>query len=429
MSPIDCREVLYRAVCLFALAFPAWAQQPLSIEEAQKIALSRSSQLASRDAAIAAARQSGIAAGQLPDPVLKIGIENVPVSGPERLSLSRDFMTMRRLGLMQELTRSDKRRLKVERLDRDIARISAERLDATSKIQRDTALAWIDRHYAQLMVDLLRQQVKEAQLEVQGAEIAYRSGRGSQAEFFGSRSALVNLQDKLRQTERQVQSAAVTLSRWVGAEAALRPLAGTVNWRESTVATGAHSDQLSRLPNLMVLGAQIEAAQTDLRLAQANTRSDVTVEAMYSQRGSAYPDMFSIGISVPLQLDRARRQDREVAAKAASLAEARANYDEALRSHEAELRALLNDWAAGKERVGLLTEQLLPAAQLRTKAALTAYQTAKGELMAVLAARREEVEAQIQVLTLEQETARLWAQLNFLIPNPTALAMQRTGHD
>lgn len=424
MSYLICRVGLCRAACLLALAFPAWAQQPLSIDEAQKIALSRSQQLASRDAAIAAAKESGIAAGQLPDPVLKIGIENVPVSGPDRLSLSRDFMTMRRIGLMQELTRVDKRRLRVERLDRDVARISAERLEAASNILRDTALAWIDRHYAQLRVDLIRRQLKEVQLEVQGAEIAYRSGRGSQAEFFGSRSALITLQDKLRQTERQAQSATAMLARWVGAEEASRPLAGTVNWRESSAAV-AHSTQLSHLPNLRVLAAQIEVAETEVQMAQANTRPDVTVEAMYSQRGAAYPDMFSIGISVPLQLNRGRRQDREAAAKAASLAEARANYEEALRTHEAELRVLANDWEAGKERVGLLTEQLLPAAQLRTKAALTAYQTAKGDLMAVLAARREEVEAQIQVLSLEQETARLWAQLNFLIPNPIAVAMQK----
>ena len=40
-----------------------------------------------------------IAAGQLPDPVLKFGVDNLPLSGPDRLSLSRDFMTMRRIDI------------------------------------------------------------------------------------------------------------------------------------------------------------------------------------------------------------------------------------------------------------------------------------------------------------------------------------------
>lgn len=425
MFHLKCRGGPILAACLLFVAVPAEAQQLLSIENAQKIALSRSQQLVSRDAAAAAVQDLSIAAGQLPDPVLKLGVENVPVSGPDRLSLSRDFMTMRRIGLMQELTRGEKRRLRVEKLDRDGARIRAERLDATSKIQRDTALAWIDRHFAQRKADLIRRQLLEAKLQEQGAEIAYRNARGSQAEVFASRSELANLQDKLRLAESQVHSASLVLGRWVGPEEARRPLADPPNWRESIAESAVHGHELARLPALMVLTAQVQSAETEVQLAQASTRPDVTVEAMYSQRGSAYSDMFSVGISVPLQLDRRNRQDRDTSAKLAALAEARANYEEALRVHEVEIRVLLNDWAAAKERVTQLTSQMLPAAQLRTQAALTAYQTAKGELVAVLAARREEVEAHLQILELEMQTARLWAQLSFLIPNPSALAMNK----
>jgi hypothetical protein len=34
----------------------------------------------------------------------------------------------------------------------------------------------------------------------------------------------------------------------------------------------------------------------------------------------------------------------------------------------------------------------------------------------VLQARRGEIDARLQALQLEAETARLWAQLNFLVP-------------
>jgi outer membrane protein TolC len=415
------RGGIARAACLIALAAPAWAQPLLSLPEAQRIAVDRSQQLAAQDAAAASVREMTVSAGQLPDPVLKLGVQNLPINGPDRFSLTRDFMTMRSIGVMQEFTRSDKRRLRAERLQRDGERIQAERTEATANVQRDTALAWIERHYAEAMVALLRRQLQEAQLEVQGAEIAYRSGRGTQAEFFGARAAAVNLQDKLRQTERQAQAATLTLARWVGPDAAKRPLAGAVDWRQ-TEATGLVSEEHFRhLPHLAVLAAQVHAAETEVRLAQANKRSDWTVEAMYSQRGSSYSNMVSIGVSIPLQIDRANRQDREVAAKVAALAEARAKFEDALRMHESEVRVLLNDWQAGKDRIEQLNAQLLPAARLRTEAALTAYQTARGPLTAVLAARREEVDARMQVLNLEMETARLWAQLTYLIPDPKGL--------
>ena len=409
-----------RAAFVLVLAAPAWAQQALSLQEAQRLALARSQQLVSKEAAAVSAEAMSVAAGQLPDPVLKLGISNVPLSGPERFSLSRDFMTMRSIGVMQELTRSDKRRLRTERLQRDVDRIHAERLAAVSAVQRSAALAWIDRHYAQAAADLVRRQLQQADLEVRGAEIAYRNGRGSQADFFGATSAAAILRDKLRQAERQVESARLMLARWVGPEDARRPAAGLIPWQESGMAAFLVEGRYDRLPQLAVLAAQVEAADAEVRLAQANTRSDWTLEAMYSQRGAAYADMVSIGLSIPLQVNPGKRQDQEVAAKVAALAEVRASYEDALRAHEAEIRVLLNDWTAGKDRIARLNAELLSAARLRTQAALTAYQTGKGELTGVLAARRDEIDAGMQVLNLEMETARLWAQLNYLVPDPAA---------
>lgn len=422
MSFIRFFDGLARAAWVIALAMPAWAQQPpLDLKEAQRIAVARSQQLVAQDAAAASVREMSVAAGQLPDPVLKLGVQNVPLSGPERFSLSRDFMTMRSVGVMQELTRGDKRRLRVERMQREGERIQAERVVATANVQRETAIAWIERHYAQEMANLIRRQLQEAELEVRGAEIAYGTSKGTRTEFFGARAALVNLQDLLRRTERQAQSATLMLARWVGAEAAERPSGGAVDWRYTEASALVGEEHFRHLPHLAVLAAQTQEAETEVRLAQANTRPDWTVEAMYSHRGSAFPDMVSIGVSIPLPIDRANRQDREVAAKVTAAAEARAKYEDAARMHESEVRVMLNDWKVGKERVEHLTSMLLPAARLRKEAALTAYQTGQGPLTAVLAARREEINARMQVLSTEMDTARLWSQLTYLVPDAGAL--------
>ena len=46
----------------------------------------------------------------------------------------------------------------------------------------------------------------------------------------------------------------------------------------------------------------------------------------------------------------------------------------------------------------------------------TAYRGGKSTQAEVLSARRAELEARLQALQLEAETARLWARLTFLIP-------------
>lgn len=411
------------ALVLSLAAAAALAQQPLTLSQAQALAISRSEKLVASSAAAAAVREQAVAAGQLPDPVLKLGIESLPVSGPDRFSLTRDFMTMRRIGVMQELTGADKRRLKVERLVQDGRRVEAERLQSIGTIRQETALAWIERRYGQAMLQLIAQQLAEAGLQVQGAELAFRAGHGSQADVFSARAAVAGLQDRQRQVQRQVQGAGLKLARWVGAQAAGAIATGDVPWQATPVA-GALQDQLARIPAVLLQEAQVAAAEVELRQARANTRPDVTVEAMYSQRGPAYSNMVSIGLSVPLPLNRADHQDRETAASSARLADQRARYQDVLAAEEAALRVLVNDWEANKARLARLSADLLPAAKGRTEAAVAAYRGGRGDLAAVLAARQEELDARMQVLALEMETARLWAQLHFLVPTATEAAKE-----
>lgn len=414
----------WAAAALAALmSLPAWAAEPLTLREAQALAAGRSQQLAANGASIAASRQMAVAAAQLPDPVLKLGIENLPINGPDRLSLSRDFMTMRRIGLMQEWPREEKRQLRAERFEREAIRTEAESQLNLANIQRDTALAWLERYYTQQVRELVLRQMQETRLQVQAVESGFGTGRSSQADVFAARAAVGLLDDRLSQVERQEKTAALMLARWVGPDAE-RPTSGAPAWQTSFLEDGRLEEHIANHPDLVMLRAQVEQAQTEARLAQANKQSDWSVEANYSQRGPAYSNMVSIGVSIPWQWDPKNRQDRELAAKLAMVDEARARYEETLRSHDAEVRSLLNEWNNGKARVARYRDALIPLATQRSEATLTAYRTGKSDLAAALAARRDEVDVRMQALTIEMDTARVWAQLNFLIPNPS-LAAQR----
>ena len=409
-----CRAAV--AALIVAMGSPSWAADPLTLMEAQRIAVGRSQQLLAQDALTVAAREQAVAAGQLPDPVLKFGIDNLPADGPDRGSLTRDFMTMRRIGIMQEIPRAEKRQLRAERFERDAQRVQAQRQLMLANVQRDTALAWLDRYYSQAMRELVQQQVEETRLQVQAADSAFRTNRGSQADVFAARAAVITLQDRFSQIDRQSRSAALMLARWVGASAAERPTSGSPPWQSTPLQNEFSSEHLMQHPELLVISAEIDAAETEARLAQANKQSDWSVEASYSQRGPAYSNMLSIGVSIPLQWEQKNRQNREVAAKLAMVDEAKARYEDMLRNREAEVSSLLNDWHTGKERVARYRDELIPTLRQRADATLTAYRTGKSDLAGTLAARRDEIDVRMQALTLEMETARSWAQLNFLIP-------------
>lgn len=404
------------AAWMVAMASASSAADPLTLIEAQRIAVGRSQQLVAQGALTAADREQAMAAGQLPDPVLKLGIDNLPADGADRGSLTRDFMTMRRIGVMQEITRSEKRQLRSERFERDAQRVQAQRQLTLANLQRDTALAWLDRYYAQAQHELFLQQIEESRLQVQAADIAFRTGRGSQADVFAARAAVIGLEDRLSQIDRQSRSAGLMLARWVGTPDADRPLSGSPPWQTTPLKSEVSSEHLKQHPDLLVMSAEVDAVETDARLAQANKQADWSVEASYAQRGPAYSNMISIGVSIPLQWDQKNRQNRELAAKLAMVDEAKARYEDMLRNHEAEVRGWLNDWQTGKDRLARYRNELIPTARQRAEAALTSYRTGKGDLAGALSARRDEIDTRMQALTLEMETARSWAQLNFLVP-------------
>jgi outer membrane protein TolC len=100
--------------------------------------------------------------------------------------------------------------------------------------------------------------------------------------------------------------------------------------------------------------------------------------------------------------------------------QAEAQREEVLRTHISEVRVQIQEWENGRERRSRYERELVPLAGERTRAVLAAYRGGKASLADVLSARRNEIEVRMQALQLEMETARLWAQINFMFPDEAA---------
>ena len=400
-----------RLACLLGLAFAAFAspaQPGLTLDQALRAAQDRSRQLVAQDAAALGAREMAIAAGHRPDPTLKVGLNNLPVNGADRFSLGRDFMTMRSVGLMQELTRGDKLAARSARFDREAEAAEAARALALVNLRRDTAMAWLERYFQEQMRSLLRAQRAETALQVEAADTAYRGARGAQADVFAARSAVALIDDRLFQTERQIATAKTRLARWVG-DQAQQPLG------EAPPLTAVRSGEIERHPEIALMLKQEDIARADADIAQRNQRADWSVEVMLSQRGAAYSNMLSVNLSIPLQLDPKRAQDRELAAKLAVVEQLRAQREEATRELLADTQSWRQAWQSDRDRLALYDSSLIPLAAQRTHATLAAYRGGAGSLGSVLEARRLEIDTRMDRLRLEMEAAARWAQLEYLV--------------
>lgn len=387
----------------------------LTLVDALDLAQNRSRQLVAQDAAAGSARHMAVAAQQLPDPTVRASIDALPINGPDRFSLVRDNFTMRTIGVSQEWVREDKRRARGTRYEREAETAEASRALALTELRRDTAIAWLDRYYQERIREVLLAQRDETRLQAEAADAAYRGGRGAQADVFAARTAIALIEDRIDQTERQVRSSKTQLARWVG-DAAQWPLAE----RPSTDAVPLNAEELEARfdhhPEIAVMFKKEAVAQAEVDLAIANKRADWSVSLTYAQRGPSYSDFVFLGLSIPLQWDQKNRQEREVAAKLATLEQLRAEREEATRRHVAETLQMLQEWQTDRHRLERYETTLVPLATERAGAALATYRGGSGSLSAVLEARRGAIDTRIDRLRLAMETDRLWAQLEYLIP-------------
>ncbi|AFI84649.1 TolC family protein [Methylophaga nitratireducenticrescens] len=408
------------------MAQPQVSSESLSLENALQLAEHRSQALLAQDAAAQASQELAIEAGQLPDPMLELSVNNLPVNGPMAYSLTEDFMTSRNIGISQTYTREAKRhaRANVFELKADKAQIT-KKLTLT-EIRQNTALAWFDGYYQQQMVELLTREQQEASLQVEAAEAIYRAGTGPQSDIFLAKTTVAEIQDRIHQAQARLENAKTTLSRWVG-DINNISLDAAPDITQSPLDTQHLYHQVSEHPDIAVMRAEEAVAMAEAKVARQEKQSDWTWSVMYGERSSGFSDMISIGVSVPLQWNQESRQDRVVAAKLAQADQVRAEREEMTREHIAETARWLDTWKSNLVRLSDYETALIPLASQRTNAALAEYRGGKGELQTVFDARKMEIATRLEKLRIEMETAALWATLEYLIlPDSTVIPSSRT---
>ena len=396
-------------------------EAPLTLGETQRLAVLRSKQVEASEQGISASKDLAVTAAERPDPIAKIGLENLPINGPERFSVQEDQMTMRSVGIMQEITRPSKLRARAAESAEAVRLAEAKKAETVVEVRRDSAVAWLDRYYADATQRTVLQQLQTARMESEAAEAAYRGGHGTAADVLAAREMAAEFDDLAADASRAVSASKIALARWVG-DAADRGLAGVP--AIDTIPLHKHTldAQLAEHPEILALERREELARAGVEVARADRRPDWSLEFIYSQRGTAYSNMVTLELTVPIPIRRGERQDQRLAAKLAEASQAKAEREDMLREHAADIATAIDAWESTRERRDRYRASIVPLATDRTLAARAAYRGGKMTLNDLLSADRAELDALLKALQLEAMAARLWAQLAFLSAPPETLA-------
>jgi outer membrane protein TolC len=401
------------ALALLAASPLSQAAEALSYEEAQYLAM-QSPALSARQAALASANSARRAAGQLPDPKLSYSIENVPVTGADRYTVTRDLMTMRRIGIDQDMPTGAKREAQRERASalewRERNALARERL----RVQHEVAMAWLARYYAERRLAVLEALERENALLLQTLPARIAAGTATADQSPMARQEQAALADRRDELERDRRNALAMLRRWIG-EAGTLALEGGPP--DDPIDASQLRAQIEQAADVTRFDAELAMADAELHEAIADQRGDWRWGVSYAQRGPAYDNMISVQVGIDLPLRKGERQIPIARAREQDRARVLAEREDALREQRAALDAQLASLDDLERRITRLERTARPLAEERVRLATAAYASPRGTLADVLAARRERAELEWRALDLEMQRQQVRVSLHhFLLP-------------
>ncbi len=393
----------------------SFAQGPLTFDAAVSMALERAPQVEMQRAALDAAQALRVSAGRLPDPAAIVGVDNLPLSGPDRYSLTRDFMTMTKVGVMQTVPSAARRASERGRASAEITLAEADLAATRATVARQAAVAWLRVATAHQARQDLESLEPDLALGASAARGSLRGGQGSASDALSAEAALAALRSRLLQLRGDEKRAEAELARWVGTDA---------------IAVAGPLPSLDDLPNrpdilresahlhvdIAPLDARIAVAEADVQLARAARRPGWGVELAYAKRGPDYSDMASLQFSVDLPLFARNRQDPVIAARSADLRRARAERESELAMHTAELHQVVISWQQLGEQLDFLEKEQLPLARERSRATLGGYRAGNASVASLIDAVSAETELRLSRSALTLERGIAWSYLRYLQP-------------
>lgn len=387
------------------------AAQDMDFDGALRAALDRAPLLQARGASVQGAQALQTSAAQLPDPKLTLGIDSLPVNGPNRGSVSRDDFTQRQIGWTQDVPNRAKRAARADaaqaRTERERALLQMEQLT----VRRETGLAWLASYFSGKRLALFDELIVQQELMKKTAPAQLAAGKINPSDISAIELDALALADRRDELQREAAQSRALLRRWAGDAASARGPAP-----EFTVDQPYLLATLERNPEIAVLTPIHAMADAEVREAEAARQGDWSWSVSYGKRGQGFGDLVSVLLTFELPLSPGQRQQPQIRARQQELLRIAAERDELVRRQTQELQALLAELGELDSKLQRLTQQALPLAAQRTDFTLAAYESGRDKLAAVLEARKQQTELGLRALELQARQRAVQWRLNSILP-------------
>ncbi|STY78841.1 Outer membrane efflux protein [Legionella wadsworthii] len=395
------------------LCFYSFAQaKPLSIGEAEHLALNLSPEIQQLKAKAGGLHQQSIAEGQLSDPQLTAGVINVPTNS---FSFTQDEMTMLAIGVQQQFPRGHSLAIKSKQTKALATAEHRKVREQISLLLRNVRETWLDLYYWNEALAIIHDNQKIYRRLLKVSESQYGVGKTNQSDVLQVQVELSRLSNQELQIEQRIDVLRAQLGRFIGQQEAQRNLSENLPFWLKPPSRLILQQRLTKHPLIQIDSATIEAARQEVALAKEQYKPGWLLGASYGFRQGQMPngmprsDMLTAQVTVDLPLFPGKRQDKQFQASVYRLQASHLDRAIHYRDLLKELQGQYAIWEKLSQRERIYQQQILPEAKQNAKASLLAYQNATVEMNTVLRAYSNELDIrqeQLQVL-IEKMKARV----------------------
>jgi outer membrane protein TolC len=402
---------------LLLLAQASFAQETLTLEQAEQLALRDEPGIKRFSASAEALAQRAIADSQLPDPKLSLGMLNFPT---DTFNRAQEPMTQLQLGIQQAFPRGDSLGVKARRNEVLAGAQHELATDQRLKTIREVRMSWLELYYWLGAERIIGQNRGMFTQLVEVTQQQYAVGRHNQQDVIRAQLELSLLDDKMEKIRIQQEQSRAELARWILGDQARFPLPEQFPQLPQPMARDALEAALSQHPLLQSDLAKVMAGQESVALAREAYKPGWSLGVNYGFRdgvnpnGSERADFLSAMVTVDLPIFRDKRQDRSLAASQYELDAMRLARDERLRALRQKLDSHYVQWQRLGHRAALYADTLQLQAQENAQATLLAYQNDSADFAALTRARITELDTHLQALRIRVDRAKAQANLLYL---------------
>ena len=380
----------------------------LRLSQAEALAVRVNPSLEGVRQAAVGLRHEAVAVGQLPDPQLSLGAQNVPLNN---FSLSQQQMSVVQFGVSQAFPAwgalTARRRKAVFTMRAAVENGYERRAEIVFLLRQ----AWFAALYAHKAMAAIAREEGLARETLAAARARYRAGRASLADVLRAELTVDALHNR---ADRFQASGAAARARIAEILARPRPPALAAQWPALPVPSPA-TGGVARQPSLLAARDEWRAARAAVGIAKSAYWPAITVKAAYGKDffpGS--PNWLSVGLSVSLPIFPAERQDQRLDAARARSLEARYRYEDQSLALTRRLRSAESLHAALKRELARTQRSLLPTARAAFSAALGSYAAGRLGMTAALAAQKRVLKYALLRLAERKDLETVAAEIDWL---------------